>query len=166
MKNRYLLFKKSALLISGIILLLNCTKTDSLKNDIVERYRGLIKSVKDSVLVAAQDTSIINPILDKLLAEYDWKKEQQNWQRNPFLSEKIEQPPPMVVTPKKVVRRKAENLSLTGIIQTENNRKALINGRLYENGETIKNMKILKIGKKYVILKNPNKTVRLILNKK
>ena len=157
--------KSHNLLFLVIILLINCTQFNTAEDNVVDRYRKLMQSLGDSTLIAANDTSTVNPVIASLSAKYDWNTKQKQWNRNPFLLEK-EETKLKPVTPKKNNTYKSNGLSLTGIIQNGSIRKALINGQLYEIGDKINNLEIIEIGIKHVTLTGANSIYKLTLKEK
>jgi len=143
-----------------------CSEQHTPENDVINEYRYKIKSTEDSLSIALADTLSYNPILKKLEVNQGWYSEQNEWGRNPFKKKVAEpRPKPKFTAPPvpRVEINEIEGLSLNGIIQVGIVYKALINGQLYEVGDSIRNLRIIEIDKKRVVLKSLRKVYSLNL---
>ncbi|MBD3289457.1 hypothetical protein GF337_11695 [candidate division KSB1 bacterium] len=143
--------------------MLNCTNSTEEKQFQPEYSRSQINRQVDTTAIQKLASDAENPILAKLESEYDWEFEKHKWQRNPF---KPYKPRVKMEAPKKrrrIVINEAAGLKLNGIIQVKNKRKALINGKIYTVGSSIRNLRIKSINKNSVILKSKVRTYILVL---
>ena len=148
-----------------MLLIIQCSQSDSDSEDIVSKYSNLIKTIEDSLTAVIIDSLALNPIIQNLSSENEWILESKHWRQNPFKSlEKTVEPKKTKARKKIVFVDETKNLSLNGIIQVKDISKALINGQLYEIGDSIDNLKIIDIGKKEITLRSRRKIYRLYLN--
>lgn len=163
--------KKKWLLLLGI-LFLNCFESNSTKELIEEKYSQALAKVQDSLVTIIQDTSKLNPILEKLISKYDLAEELKHYRQNPFSStipEPKKQTAPVRqrrVVVQRAPRSEIAGLKLSGIIERGGVRKALINSNIYTVGDRIRTLQIKEIGRKHIILAGKTKTYRMSLKEK
>jgi len=159
----------------GLLIIMNCSRSDKSHDNFISKYRKLIKTSEDSVMTVSQDSSMYNALLASLAASSDWKANQKYFKDNPFNIKKLNQNKPRTNVNRtsnstKRNRKKAivksTGLMLTGIIEIGQVKKALIDGGLHKVGDQVHESKIIEIGEKHVTLKNAKGTYKLFLKEK
>ena len=153
----------SIIILILVVTFLNCTNPSE---DSRSQFKNTLSAMDDE-----QDTTAVrstlpdneNPILVEITTEYKWEHEKKNWSRNPFEPIESKQKSMNSRPTQRIVRNETKGLTLTGIIEVNNKRKALINGVLYNIGSKLQNLEILKIEDNSVTLKSPSRTYTLFL---
>ncbi len=151
------------IIFSFIVYFLDCANSTEEKQFQFKNFLTVMNNEQDTTSIRSPVPDAENPILVEIATEYNWEREQKDWQRNPFAPIETKVTIRNSTLQKKSIKNEAEGLIVNGIIQVNNTRKALINGNLYNIGSTLKNLTIIKIESNSVTLSSPYRTYTLFL---
>ncbi|MBN2008526.1 hypothetical protein JW960_04175 [candidate division KSB1 bacterium] len=164
--------KKIIVIIAAILLIAGCQKQrEKIKNAIVaEITKKLMQQELTSTTPPDSSLLAANPLADLLMPASNWQTEQKAFDINPFLPKELRQvpKPASTTTEQKVAppKPRTKTFDLTGIIQIGSNRKALINGKLYKEGDEIMGYTVQSIESKTTSLEKGGRTIKLQLKEK